>query len=431
MQTNNNAKYGLATIATALLGFIVVLTGSFQKAPDNIKGSEPSYTVTMDASNAPTSSAMYGYYEKEIRYSDFEYFGARASVGNHVELNSAGYLANKANSQITSITSIQANFTTFGSLTMATSFDGEKYTQTSITSGAVNYTSTLPYHFRLTANGSSAVIQSVIITYSCAPHADPIGQQSEYDIVVKDFTCSNTGTDFSSAINDNVSTYFTSDITLTSVSGSKIFGNTTPTATNMKFGSSSAVGSITFNFASIKVSQVIVNAFKYSGDIVSIKVTTSADTNGKTISVPATNPTNYTFDLNDGSDSTSLTLLGVGKRFHLEGSPIEAGFYATDNNSASYNTNDVYATSNGITASVAMTSGSSIPLNFSPDGISGYSYVLKNANNEQISASSSFGTSGTYYAVISYKHYEPITIELTVSDAPQVSLVNLYNWRHL
>ncbi len=436
MQTNSNTKYGLATIATALLGFLVVLTGSFQKAPDNIKGSEPSYTITMDASNAPTSSAMYGYYEKEIRYSDFEYFGARASVGNHVELNSAGYLANKANSQITSITSIQANFTTFGSLTMATSFDGEKYTQTSITSGAVNYTSTLPYHFRLTANGSSAVIQSVIITYSCAPHADPIGQQSEYDIVVKDFTCSNTGTDFSSAINDNISTYFTSDITLTSVSGSKIFGNTTPTATNMKFGSSSAVGSITFNFASIKVSQVIVNAFRYGTDIVSIKVTTSADTNGKTISVPATNPTNYTFDLNDSSNSNSLTLLGVGKRFHLEsltiisagadsGSPIEAGFYATDNNSASYNTNDVYATSNGITASVAMTSGSSIPLNFSPDGISGYSYVLKNANNEQISASSSFGTSGTYYAVISYKHYEPITIELTVSDAPQVSLVSL------
>ena len=36
----------------------------------------------------------------------------------------------------------------------------------------------------------------------------------------------------------------------------------TPTATNLKFGSSSALGNITFNFASIKISQVVVNAYK-------------------------------------------------------------------------------------------------------------------------------------------------------------------------
>ena len=95
-------------------------------------------------------------------------WGARASTGNHVELNATGYLGNKDDSQITSITSIQANFTTLGTLTLATSFDGINYTQTSIVSGSTNQTSSLPYHFRLTANGNPVAISSVVITYSCA-----------------------------------------------------------------------------------------------------------------------------------------------------------------------------------------------------------------------------------------------------------------------
>ena len=437
MQISRTAKrYALATIATTLLTAIVLIAGTFLKDPQQLKGSEPSYTITMNSSNAPTSSGIYSNATSEIRFSSFSYVGARASSGNHVELNSTGYIMNDLNSQITSITSIQANFITSGTFTLATSFDGQNFSQTSITSGAINQTSSLPYFFRLTANGSSVSVQSVIITYSCAPHSSAIGEQVEYDITVKDFACTNVGTDISGAINSNVSTYFTSEISLTDVSGSKLYGNTTPTATNIKFGSSSAVGTLTFNFASIKVSQVIINAYKYGSDTVSIKVTTSADTTGKEISVPATTATNYTFDLVNANNSTSLTIAGVGKRFHLEGltivsqgtgssSPIETGFYASDSKASSYLTNSVYATSNGLSVIAAMTSGSSLPVNYNADGINGYSYVIKDANNNVVSPSAQFGTAGNYYAIISYKSYTPITIALTVSQVPIATLVSI------
>ncbi|MFA7020296.1 MAG: Ig-like domain-containing protein, partial [Bacilli bacterium] len=432
----SNFRNVLALLFTIVLGTSVLAVGMLRSDANQIKGEQSSYTITMNSDNAPTSSAIYTNTEKTIRYSTFEYTGARTSGGSHVELKATGYLNNKADSQITSITSIQTNFTTSGTLTLATSFDGQNYTQTNITSGAINQTSTLPYHFRLTANTSSVIIQSVVITYSCEPHVDPIGEQSAYDITIKDYSCNNIGTDISGSINGSIGTYLTSDIVLSSVSGSKIFGNTTPTATNFKLGSSTATGNITFNFSSIKISQVIVSAFKYDSDTVSIKVTTSADSTGKTISIPATSATNYTYDLVDNNESTSLTLAGVGKRFHLEGltiisagsasgAPIETGFYAEDDNADNYTTSDVYATANAITATVAMTSGSSIPLNYSVNGVDGYNYVLKNASNEQISANSAFPMTGTYYVVISYRSYSPITIELSVSEAPQATLVSV------
>ena len=426
----------VAILSTLVLGASILLVGALRNDIEQITGAEPSYTIMMNSANAPTTSVIYGTSEITIRYSSFEYTGAKANAGNHVELQESGYLNNKANSQITSITSIQAYFTTSGSLTLATSFDGQNYTQTSITSGTINQTSTLPYHFRLTANSAAVVIQSVVITYSCAPHVDPIGQQNEYDIMIKDFACTNTGTDISTAINGGISTYFISDISLTSVSGSKIFGNTTPTATNMKFGSSSAIGDITFNFSAIKISQIVVSAFKYSTDTVSIKVTTSADSAGKTIAIPAATATNYTFDLVDTNTATSLTIAGVGKRFHLEsltiisagassGQPIETGFYAEDSQANNYQTDDVYETENGITATVALTSGSSIPLNYDASGVNGYNYVLKTSSNDTIPASQVFPSAGTYYAIVSYKSYSPITIELTVTEAPQATLVSV------
>lgn len=428
-------RYGMATIAATIITAVAIMAGVLDKGLEQIRGEEPSYTITMDGSNSPTTSALYTNASKEIRYSSFEYIGAKASSGNHVELNANGYLMNDADSQITSITSIQANFTTLGTVTLATSFDGINFSQTTISSGATNETSTLPYHFRLIANQYSVTIQSVVITYSCAPHADAIGEQTEYDITVKDFACANTGTDYSSTINSAISTYFDSEIALTSVSSTKLFGNTTPTATNLKFGSSSAVGTLTFNFASTTISTVVVNAFKYGSDTVSIKVTSSADEDGKTISVPATTATNYTFNLVSTSKSTSITIAGVGKRFHLESltiissgitaTPIETGFHATDANASSYLTSDVYSTANGLSATAAMTSGSSIPLNYDAGGTTGYSYIVKNASNVQVSSSSPFTTAGTYYAVVSYKSYEPIIIELTVAEAPAITLVSI------
>jgi len=435
-KTTSNAKKIIGLFSSFFLCLGILIVGANKNDLNRIQGVEPSYIVTMNNLNAPTIENTYTTAENLIRYTTFEYVGARASTGNHVELNATGYLGNKDDSQITSITSIQANFTTLGTLTLATSFDGINYTQTSIVSGSTNQTSSLPYHFRLTANGNPVAISSVVITYSCAPHVDPIGQQENYTIAVNDFASTNTGTDISAELNSNKNNYFTSDLPLTSISGSKIFSNTTPTATNLKFGSNSAVGSITFNFSGLKISQIIVNAFKYSGDAVSIQVTTSADPSGKTIAIPATSATNYTFDLVDTSKATSLTLTGVGKRFHLEslkiisqgsalGTPIETGFYASDSKAATYKVNDVYSLTNNIIASVAMTSGAPRTLSYNADGVNGYSYVLKNAANQVITSTQVFPNVGTYYVAINYKSYQTITIELTVLAAPIATLVSL------
>lgn len=435
-KSTNYFKNFFVFLGSFTLFVSLLIAGANHNDFNRVQGVEPTYTIEMTSANAPTSASYYTVAETTIRYSTFEYQGVRASTGNHVELSSTGYLGNKATSQITSITSITANFITSGTLTLATSFDGVNFTQTTITSGVTNQTSTLPYYFRLTANSNLVTIQSVVITYSCAPHVNPINQQSEANIVVKDFAYSNLGTDISLPSNTNISTYFTSDIPLTSVTGTKIFGNTTPTATNFKMGSSDTIGTITFNFSSLKISQVVVNAYKYGSDTVSIKVTTSADTEGKTIAIPATTATNYTFDLVSTNNSTSLTIAGVGKRFHLESlriissaapttTPLETGFYASDSKAASYKVNDVYASSNGITASVAMTSGSSIPVSYNASGINGYNYVLKNASNQTISSTQVFPGVGTYYVVISYKSYAPITIELTVSAAPIATLTSV------
>jgi len=431
-----NSKKTISLLGSFFLCLAILIFAPSKGDLSRIQGSEPSYTVTMDSSNSPTNDSTYIATENVIRYSTFEYVGARASGGNHVELNSTGYLGNKVDSQITSITSIQANFTTTGTLTLATSFDGLNYNQTSITSGSINQTSTLPYYFRLTANNYSVVIESVVITYSCAPHSNPIGQQTDYTITVNEFESANTGTDISSELHKNINTYFTSDIPLISISGSKIFSNATPNATNLKLGSSKGPGSISFSFSELKISQVIVKAFKYGSDTVSIKVTTSADTTGKMLEIPASAATNYTFDLVDTTEVTSLTLQGVGKRFHLEsikiisqgsasGTAIETGFHASDSKAASYKVNDVYATTNAISASVALTSGSPRSVSYSADGVNGYTYVLKNAANQIISPQQVFPTTGTYYVVITYKSYDPITIELTVAATPQASLVSL------
>lgn len=433
--SNSHSKKICLLVASFFLFVSLLFAGANRNVPNRIQGVEPSYSIVMNSENAPTSETFYTSAEKTIRYSTFEYMGARASVGSHVELNSTGYLGNKVNSQITSITSIQATFISSGTLTLATSFDGINYTQTTITSGAINQTSTLPYHFRLTANSAIVTIQSVTITYSCAPHTTPIGQQSEYNIAVNDFPTSSTGTDLADTLDTKKSTYFTSEIPLLTITGSKIFGNTSPTATNLKFGSSDTIGTITFTFSSLKITRIIVNAYKYGSDTVSIKVTSSADSSGSTLPIPATTATNYTFDLVDTTNSTSLTLTGVGKRFHLESlkiisagltsSPIETGFYASDSKATSYKVNDVYSITNGITASVAMTSGSSIPVNYNSDGISGYNYVLKNASNSIIDATKVFPSTGTYYVLISYKSYAPITVTITVSAAPQVTLTSV------
>ncbi len=167
---------------TAFLLISIVSGDSFGRAAP-ARGDELSYTITMDAGNAPTTSETYTSVEADIRYSHFEYVDAKASSSNHVELNTAGYIINSLDSQITSILSVTAVFSTAGYFNLETSYYGfDLFTDpVSLTSEtAYDLSTSLPYYLRFTAADASVTITSVTIIYSCSPHEAPLEAGENY-----------------------------------------------------------------------------------------------------------------------------------------------------------------------------------------------------------------------------------------------------------
>ncbi|MFA5235675.1 MAG: DUF6273 domain-containing protein [Bacilli bacterium] len=176
-----SAKLAVSLIfATTFLVISIVNGCSFGKAVP-ARGEGPTYTITMDAKNAPTASETYINVETDIRYSHFEYFDAKVSSGNHVELNASGYITNAIDSQITSILSVTAVFSTEGTLSLGISYYGATFTTVTLTSGLANDLSTeLPYYLKLIAVDDLVTITSVTIVYSCAPYERPLNAGDNY-----------------------------------------------------------------------------------------------------------------------------------------------------------------------------------------------------------------------------------------------------------
>ena len=89
-----------------------------------------------------------------------------------------------------------------------------------------------------------------------------------------------------------------------------------------KLGSSSAIGKFTVNLENQsdgwKVTKIVVNACRYSTSEGSIKVTTSANTTGSTISLTGNSSFNdYEIELN-GADITSFTIATTSKRAYVK-----------------------------------------------------------------------------------------------------------------
>jgi hypothetical protein len=148
-----------------------------------LRGEEPTYTITMDGSNAPTTSDTYASVEADIRNNHFEYSDVKASPGNHVELNTDGYIKNALDSQITSILSVTAVFSTAGSFSLETSYYGFDLFSPPVTLASTvahDLSESLPYYLRLTANDDSVTITSITIIYSCSPHEAPLSAGGNY-----------------------------------------------------------------------------------------------------------------------------------------------------------------------------------------------------------------------------------------------------------
>lgn len=151
----------------------VVLLDPSGANPAPIYGAPPTYTISLTGDNAPTTSDIFTSATQTVRYTQFEYTQAKASPGNHITLSSSnGLLKNSSSSPITSITSVTATFSTTGSLLLCTSFDQSTYASYTLASGVRKDLASLPYYMELWAMGSEVTLESVIITYSCAPHVD-------------------------------------------------------------------------------------------------------------------------------------------------------------------------------------------------------------------------------------------------------------------
>ena len=114
MEKNNTKFYLTCSVLFVFATLLLAVLGLRSKQPAFLYGDTPSsgYTITMDASNAPTTSSDYTNVYQTVRTTQFEYYDVKASSGNHVELSGSGYIANL--SQITSITSVTATFSTSG-----------------------------------------------------------------------------------------------------------------------------------------------------------------------------------------------------------------------------------------------------------------------------------------------------------------------------
>jgi hypothetical protein len=178
------AKLAVSFVFVTTFLLISIVSGdSFGRAAPAM-GEEPeppTYTITMDYTNAPTTSETYISVEADIRYSHFEYVDARASATNHVELNTGGTIKNAIDSRITSILSVTAFFSTSGSLSLGTSYYGATFTTVTLTSGVVHDLSTeLPYYVKLTSVDAVATITNVTIVYSCIPNEEILEAGDNY-----------------------------------------------------------------------------------------------------------------------------------------------------------------------------------------------------------------------------------------------------------
>ena len=140
-------------------------------------------------------------------------------------------------------------------------------------------------------------------------------------------TSNSSGTE-NQAASISASGFTTDGISLTSASSSGyVYYGSSKT---YRFGKSGQTGSITFNFASTLISGVKVNMAAYGSDSgVTVKVATSANTTGQTLTLNGSSYEDYDYTdfSSDISESTSLTISTTtgGKRMYLKSITLTCG----------------------------------------------------------------------------------------------------------
>ena len=416
-----NIKIGIASGITALgLTLSFVAFASSNGRINLLKGSDNPYELVLNSSNAVSTSGDHIIKSRTGADVTFTYSNVSSSSGNHTYLTNGGSIVNK--DIIHSITTFSATFV--GKLQARVAYTTDKWGEYfDLLSGQEISLGSNPYYLEIKANDGSATLTTATYGYSCLvnPDAEEQDTTGSYDITFKA-----NGSDSSSEI--TTSSVLMEEVT----SGTEYIESFTDLSkvyagdSGIKLGSRNNKGYFTIYFDSSTV----------TNDIISIDVSSAqygSDTGKLNFYVNGSSTIAATIDPSDGGSFTvnaaleSLEIETTTKRAYLCGLSLnygasttpdvpaadEVGFTASDSHKDDYTTNSVFATDNDLRVYAIFSDGTQTQLSM---GANGYSYTIKDSNNQSVDASTKFNVEGTYLLTVSYKNYIPVEIQLTVGE---------------
>lgn len=160
----------LSTLGLLMTFTVFAVTNDGHQPKELTFGDSPTYTITLDETNAPSGLTMdtFGSAFAFGRYVKFNYTQAKRALSQHTVLDIAGTLSNDSTTRITSMKSLTATFTG-GEATLLT---GPTITtlgnSQALTSGLEVLFGSDPYFFSITNSGETELsLTSLEITYSC------------------------------------------------------------------------------------------------------------------------------------------------------------------------------------------------------------------------------------------------------------------------
>ncbi len=429
-QTKNKRRFIIYAALAAFfsLSLLVSIFASRLNIGNNVLAgiaskSSADYSITLNSSNKVTSAG--DHIQKTARGSNvaFTYTNIANSTSGHATLNSGGTLVNK--DQITSLSAITATYSGSGTLKARLAYKvGTWSDYFTLVSGSRVETDSNPYYLELKADGGSITLTSAIYEFTCVtnPDAESHDTSGSYNITFKaNGGDQDSGTDLTNiTFWDQVtsgSDYIASVSSLTKVyAGIK----------GIKFASNKAEGSLIFNFTSSTIENDITTI-----DIATAQYTTKSSVfyvyiNGSSSYTTITPSAGGSVNVNGTLESIKIEthgnqayLCGLSLNYGGKVEPgepdtptaYEVGFSASDANKDKYTTNSIFANENGLVVESVKSDSTKTTLN--PDQ---YSYVIKDAYNQNIDPTAKFPAEGVYTLVVSYSNYIPQEITLNVGE---------------
>lgn len=409
------------------------------------------YYLTLDSSNKVTSDGDVNQQTALKNKVTFTYAGVSASTTGHVTLNNEGSLVNK--DWIRSISAFTCTFSSTDSLSAKFSFGGNTWNSGfELESGKRYETASNPYFIKFISSGTTT-ISSISYEYTClensAAHENEgpgesvtlyrkVTQQSEISngtyLIVYEVSSSSAKIldgNLTSGNLDATSNYVTASISEDTIATSSSVDSAAFTVASMTGG---------YSFKSTRNYYIYHTGSKNTLD-------TSSSAQANTIEIDSSTAeatisySSYTIKFN--------TTVGTGDRFRYYSAavsnvylykrvteqqgptydvPVDCiGFTATDSNANNYKTTDVYDAANGLTVTAYYSDSTSLVL--SKGGEDGYSYVVKDSNNNPIDTSKAFGgeSDGTYTVIVYYKDFIPVEIAITTQYVITMTDIQLHS----